>query len=115
MNNNFEMTLPQLINREPEEIKMVRSNRLYVTGEAEITDWCFNKGTIEMKPFYVDIEGLTTHEEIIEAIKPLLNDNGFGCQELHGADCNVYVIYETTECGLSNPIRSLVENIHIDM
>jgi hypothetical protein len=55
-----------------------------VKGISELKLWGGGKGSIEMKSF--DVKHL---REIREEI----NDNGFGCEEILGAICEVYKNY----------------------
>jgi len=58
-----------------------------IKGYAVLTDWYNQRGYIEMKPFR--IKKLTSKQ-----LKEGLNDNGFGCQSIDGAEVHVYEEYE---------------------
>lgn len=57
-----------------------------VRGTAYLTLWLGGSATIEMEPYHV--EGYSD-----EAVWEGVNDNGFGCVSIDGADCKVYEVY----------------------
>ena len=61
----------------------------YVTGISDLTLWGNEPANIIMKPFHInDIKKSTLLKNI--------NDNGFGCQSINGAICDINEDYEGT-------------------
>lgn len=65
--------------------KILRRDGFYVSGVADLTLWGCGKGSIEMRPF--------TCQHLREA-REKLNDNGFGVENINGAICDVFRLYE---------------------
>jgi len=64
-----------------------------VEGEAAITDWYDNDGSVKMNKFEIPLEGISSIEELNTKIKENLNDGGFGAQILKGAYVQVFGKY----------------------
>ncbi len=57
----------------------------YISGLSDLTLWGGGNANIEMKPFTV---------KRLREIRTKINDNGFGVQNINGAICDVYDLYE---------------------
>lgn len=68
-----------------------------VRGAAILNKWDGGTSAIIMKPFEFSAEGIESEDDFLEIIKSLLNDNGFGCQNIKGAYVEIYGVYEAKE------------------
>lgn len=68
-----------------------------VEGEAVLEHWGGETGFIQMKPFNIDADDISSEDELNEIIKSLINDNGFGCQRIMGAFIVLYAVYSNQD------------------
>lgn len=68
-----------------------------VEGEAVLEHWGGETGFIQMKPFNIDADDISSEDELNEIIKSLINDNGFGCQRIMGAFIVLYTVYSNQD------------------
>ena len=53
----------------------------FITGKAKLNLWGGGQGAVVMKPFHVN------H---LREIRDKINDNGFGCESIEEACCNIH-------------------------
>lgn len=69
----------------------------HVEGEAVLQHWGGDTGFIQMKPFNIDADDISSEDELNEIIKSLINDNGFGCERIMGAFIVLYAVYSNQD------------------
>lgn len=66
-----------------------------VRGAAILNKWDGGTSAIIMRPFEFSAEWIESEDDFFKIIKSLLNDNGFGCQNIKGAYVEIYGVYGT--------------------
>jgi hypothetical protein len=64
-----------------------------IRGAAIITTMDNAIGSIKMNDFMFSAEGIESEDQFMEIIASLLNDNGFGSEEIRGAYIEIFAIY----------------------
>jgi hypothetical protein len=83
--------------------KTIKHIGYVINGTADLTLWGDGNASITMKPIIIKDINFDYNNE--DNIKPLLNDNGFGCQSINGAIIDISELYE---CNVQELIKSEV-------